>query len=166
MLTNVKMPTIVGILTVLSRINFVLSWVEYTMCEQSYITSGPGLRLCSSQTTTSCFFMTRTNAAKLSVSYSTVFSGLLSFFHFILLFWNHILICRSVRQSVWDISIRRRRVKYLLKWNSFSSSNVWWREYVCLPLFLLDPAINRYMVLKLKIEPVHVISNNVAFWQV
>ena len=28
MLTNVKMPTIVGILTFMSRINFVLSWVE------------------------------------------------------------------------------------------------------------------------------------------
>ena len=79
------------------------------------------------ETTQSCFLTTRTNADK-SMSYSTVFSGLLSFFHFILLFWNHILICRSVRQSVWDISIRRRRVKYLLKWNSFSSSNVWWRE--------------------------------------
>ena len=29
MLTNVKMPTIVGILTFMSRINFVLSWVEH-----------------------------------------------------------------------------------------------------------------------------------------
>ena len=29
MLKNVKMPTIVGILTCMSRINFVLSWVEY-----------------------------------------------------------------------------------------------------------------------------------------
>ena len=29
MLINVKMPTIVGILTFMSRINFVLSWVEY-----------------------------------------------------------------------------------------------------------------------------------------
>ena len=38
MLINVKMPTIVGILTFISRINFVLS-VEY---EKSLITLGPG----------------------------------------------------------------------------------------------------------------------------
>ena len=29
LLINVKMPTIIGILTFMSRINFVLSWVEY-----------------------------------------------------------------------------------------------------------------------------------------
>ena len=39
MLINVKMPTIVGILTFMSRINFVLSTVEH---EQSFVTSGPG----------------------------------------------------------------------------------------------------------------------------
>ena len=39
MLINVKMPTIVGILTFMSRINFVLSCVEYG---KSFITSGPG----------------------------------------------------------------------------------------------------------------------------
>ena len=38
MLINVKMPTIVGILTFMSRINFVLSWVEH---EKSFITMGP-----------------------------------------------------------------------------------------------------------------------------
>ena len=37
MLKNVKMPTI-GILTFMSRINFVLSWVEH---EKSFMTSGP-----------------------------------------------------------------------------------------------------------------------------
>ena len=37
MLINVK--TIVGILTFMSRINFVLRWVEH---EKSFITSGPG----------------------------------------------------------------------------------------------------------------------------
>ena len=42
MLINVKMPTIVGILTLMSRINFVLSWVEHG---KSLITLGPGLRL-------------------------------------------------------------------------------------------------------------------------
>ena len=38
MLINVKMPTIVGILTFLSWISFMLSWVEF---EKSFITSGP-----------------------------------------------------------------------------------------------------------------------------
>ena len=38
MLINVKMPTIVCILTFMSRINFVLSWVER---RKSFITSGP-----------------------------------------------------------------------------------------------------------------------------
>ena len=37
MLINVNMPTVVGILTLMSRINFVLSWVEH---EKSFITSG------------------------------------------------------------------------------------------------------------------------------
>ena len=37
LLINVKMPTIVGILTLMSRINLVLSLVEY---EKSFITSG------------------------------------------------------------------------------------------------------------------------------
>ena len=36
LLMNVKMPTIVGILTFMSRINFVLSWVEH---EKSFTTS-------------------------------------------------------------------------------------------------------------------------------
>ena len=40
MLINVKMPTIVGILTFMSRINFLLNLVEY---EKSFITSGPDL---------------------------------------------------------------------------------------------------------------------------
>ena len=37
---NVKMPIIVGILTFISRINFVLRRVEH---EKSFITSGPGV---------------------------------------------------------------------------------------------------------------------------
>ena len=40
MLLNAKMPTIVGILTFMSMINFVLSSVEY---EKSFITSRPYL---------------------------------------------------------------------------------------------------------------------------
>ena len=40
LLIKVKMPTIVGILTFMSRINLVLSRVE---CEKSFITSGPEL---------------------------------------------------------------------------------------------------------------------------
>ena len=38
MLINSKMPTIVGILTFINRINFVLSKVEHG---KSFITSGP-----------------------------------------------------------------------------------------------------------------------------
>ena len=38
LLINVKMPTVVGILTFMSRITFMLSWVEY---EKSFITLGP-----------------------------------------------------------------------------------------------------------------------------
>ena len=37
-LINVKMPTFVGILTIMSRINFLLSRVEH---EKSFITPGP-----------------------------------------------------------------------------------------------------------------------------
>ena len=37
-LINVKMPTIVGILTLMSKKNFMLSWVEH---EKRFITSGP-----------------------------------------------------------------------------------------------------------------------------
>ena len=40
MLINIKMPTIVGILTFMSRINFMLSSVEY---EKHFIASGPSL---------------------------------------------------------------------------------------------------------------------------
>ena len=40
MLINVKMPTVVGILAFMSRIIFVLSWVEH---EKSFITSMPVL---------------------------------------------------------------------------------------------------------------------------
>ena len=41
MLINVKMPTVVGILTFMGRINFMLSCVEHG---KSYITSGPVVR--------------------------------------------------------------------------------------------------------------------------
>ena len=43
MLINVKMPTIVGILTFMSMINFMLSYVEYA---KVFITLGPGLGQC------------------------------------------------------------------------------------------------------------------------
>ena len=39
LLINVKMPKIVGILTLMSRKKFMLNWVEH---EKSFITSGPG----------------------------------------------------------------------------------------------------------------------------
>ena len=41
LLINVKMPTIVGILTFMSRKNFMLNSIEH---EKSFITSGPGLQ--------------------------------------------------------------------------------------------------------------------------
>ena len=40
LITNVKMSTIVGILTFMSRIKFILSWVKH---EKSFITLGPKL---------------------------------------------------------------------------------------------------------------------------
>lgn len=44
------------------------------------------------------------------------------FFCFIRLFWNQILTCVSLSCSAAAISIRLARVRYLLKWNSFSNS--------------------------------------------
>lgn len=44
------------------------------------------------------------------------------FFCFILRFWNQILTCVSFKDRAAAISRRRCRVRYLLKWNSFSSS--------------------------------------------
>ena len=44
MLINIKMLTIVGILTFMSRLNFVLSFEH----EKSFITSGPGVCVFSS----------------------------------------------------------------------------------------------------------------------
>lgn len=63
-------------------------------------------------------------------------SLLFSFFHFILLFWNQIFTCLSVKASAWETSILRFLVRYGLKRNSFSSSRVWNRLYVCRPLLL------------------------------
>ena len=40
MLINVKMPTVVGILTFINRINFVLNCVKHG---KSFITTGPGI---------------------------------------------------------------------------------------------------------------------------
>ena len=52
---NVIMPTIVDILTFMSRINFVLSWVEH---EKSFITPGPDCKFTSgSQETFELFCM-------------------------------------------------------------------------------------------------------------
>ena len=48
-----------------------------------------------------------------------------SFFHFILLFWNHILMCLSVKFNIAANSIRLGLDMYLLKWNSFSNSSSW-----------------------------------------
>ena len=61
--------------------------------------------------------------------------SLCSFFHFMRRFWNHILICRSVKFSACAISILLLLVRYLLKWNSFSNSRVWCLVYEVLDLF-------------------------------
>ena len=42
LLINVKMPTIVGILTFMSRKNSMLNLVEHEKNEKSFITSRPG----------------------------------------------------------------------------------------------------------------------------
>lgn len=57
------------------------------------------------------------------ISFSSAFSThSLSFFHFILRFWNQTLTCFSVSPSDRAISILRGLQRYLLKWNSFSNS--------------------------------------------
>lgn len=43
-------------------------------------------------------------------------------------FWNHVLICFSVKFKVYASSIRLRRVTYWQIRNSLSSSRVWWEE--------------------------------------
>ena len=48
-----------------------------------------------------------------SISLVFVLGSLCSFFHFILRFWNQILICLSERTKEWAISIRLLRVRYL-----------------------------------------------------
>ena len=53
-----------------------------------------------------------------------------SLFSFILRFWNHILICLSLRCRLWEISILLLRVKYRFVTYSRSNSAVWWRVYV------------------------------------
>ena len=62
MLINVKMPTIVGILTLMSRIHFVLSGFEH---EKSFITSGPGSKICYASldfALSSTFFLRRASS--------------------------------------------------------------------------------------------------------
>lgn len=70
-----------------------------------------------------------------------------SFFHFILLFWNQILICLSVKFNMAASSILRGREIYLLKWNSFSSSRSWPRVYAVLVL-LLSSSMGKWAPLK------------------
>ena len=57
------------------------------------------------------------------------------FFCFIRLFWNQILTCVSLSWRAAAISIRRARVRYLLKWNSFSNS------VSCLVVKLVRPVL-------------------------
>lgn len=60
----------------------------------------------------------------------------LSFFSFILRFWNQIFTCRSVRLSILDNCRRFSLFMYTLKKNSRSSSRIWYFEYG--HLFFLD----------------------------
>ena len=57
-----------------------------------------------------------------SFSSSSSVSVLFCFFHFILRFWNQTFTCFSASPNATASSIRRLRVRYLLNWNSFSSS--------------------------------------------
>ena len=98
-------------------------------------------------------------------------SFFVSFLCFILLFWNHIftwnnyimifkfqkfldnfqegevfetfqkLTCLSLSCRLSEISCLLFLVRYLLKWNSFSNSNVCVLEYVCLVLLLSPPFV-------------------------
>lgn len=60
--------------------------------------------------------------------------------HFILRFWNQILICLSVNWRRLARSIRRGRHKYLLILNSFSNSINCTLVYAVLDLFWLTPS--------------------------
>lgn len=64
-----------------------------------------------------------------SYKWSLLPLSLFIFFIFILLFWNQILTCLSVKLRIRATSYRRSRVKYMLKRNSFSSSSVWYFVY-------------------------------------
>ena len=78
LLINVKMPTIVGILTFMSRKNFMLNWVEH---EKSFITSGPGrcvITYISQCFNYGCFHeIMSVNMEKWNVSYTWLNIGLL-----------------------------------------------------------------------------------------
>ncbi len=59
-------------------------------------------------------------------------------------FWNQILTWRSESPRFPASSALRRIVMYLLKWNSFSSSSLWWSVYTTLYLsFVLVLPTNR-----------------------
>lgn len=61
------------------------------------------------------------------------------FFCFMRRFWNQIFTCVSLSWSAVAISIRRARVRYLLKWNSFSNSVNCFVVKLVLPVLLAPP---------------------------
>ena len=63
------------------------------------------------------------------------------FFCFIRRFWNQILTCVSLSCNAPAISMRRARVRYLLKWNSFSNSVNCLVEKFVLPVLLIPPGL-------------------------
>lgn len=70
------------------------------------------------------------------------------FFCFILLFWNHIFTCVSFSCNADAISILLALVRYLLKWNSFSSS------VSCLFVKLVLPVFKQFKLRMLEaLEP-------------
>lgn len=72
------------------------------------------------------------------------------FFCFIRLFWNHIFTCVSFSCKAEAISMRLALVRYLLKWNSFSSS------VSCLFVKLVLPVLRQFRLKRLEaLEPKH-----------
>ena len=87
LLINVKMPTVVGILTFTSRINFMLIWVEH---QKSLITLGPGFYVY-------CFLV--------ALSFKYLHSGYFSCFCFCLpLFYSKLTFSKSSFRNTFRVS--------------------------------------------------------------
>ena len=130
MLINVKMTTIVGILTFMSRIHFVLSWVEH---EKRFITSGPDNVVCHNLF---LFHFNENYATSMDLNQTAnlgphhfAIAGL-SNRNVIFLFLNQ-NICCGCSNTQWDgsfkhpkhiIKIKGKKIFTILRWNRFESS--------------------------------------------